>query len=68
MKNRHHLGSGFAVHKSLELYISEFNLVSERIAVLRINTIPLSFILICVYAPTEFNIDTDKDAFYEELD
>jgi len=68
MESSHFLGSGFAVHESLEPYVSEFNPVSERIAVLRINTTPPKIVLICVHAPTEVSTDNDKDAFYENLD
>lgn len=48
MKNRYSFGSGFAVHKSLEPYIREFNPVLEKIAVLSNNITPLDVMLICV--------------------
>lgn len=68
MENSHHFGNGFAVHESLEPHIREFTPVSERIAVLRIITTPLNIVLIYVYASTEVSLDSDKDAFYEDLD
>lgn len=52
LENRHSFGIGFAVHKSLEPYIREFNPVSERIAVLRVNTTLIKIVLICVHVPT----------------
>jgi len=67
MENSHHFGSGFAVHESLKPHIREFNPVSERIAVLRIDTTPLNIVLICVHTSTEVSIDSNKDAFYEDL-
>jgi exonuclease III len=68
LESSHFFGSGFAVHESLEPYVREFNPVSERIAVLRINTTPINMVLICVHAPTEVSTDNGKDAFYENLD
>jgi hypothetical protein len=68
LESSHFFGSGFAVHESLEPYVREFNPVSERIAVLRINTTPLNMVLICVHALTEVSTDNDKNAFYENLD
>lgn len=68
MENRHHFGNGFAVRESLKPHISQFNPVSERIAVLRINTTVLNIvIIICVHEPTEVSLVTDKVAFYEDL-
>jgi len=68
MENSNHFGSGFAVHESLETHIREFNPVSERIAFLRINTIPLNIVLIFIHTPTEVSLDSDKDTFYEDFD
>lgn len=68
LKNRHFFGTGFAIHKSLEPYVREFNPVSERISVLRVDTTPTNMVLICVHAPTEVSTNNDKDAFYEDLD
>jgi len=68
LENRHSFGTGFAVHKSLEPYVREFNPVSERIAVLRVNTTPINTVLIYVHAPTEVSTNNDKDVFYEDLD
>jgi len=53
MVDRHSYGCGFAVHKPLVPHIKEFRPVSERIAVLRINSRPIDLILICVHAPTD---------------
>lgn len=67
MEERHIFGSGFAVHETLEPYIKEFSPVSERIAVLRVDTKPLNIVLVCAHAPTETGDEDIKDAFYEEL-
>ncbi|KAL4148000.1 hypothetical protein QTP88_002308 [Uroleucon formosanum] len=67
MEERHIFGSGFAVHETLEPYIKEFNPVSERIAVLRVDTKPLNIVLVCTHAPTKTGDKDFKDAFYEEL-
>ncbi|KAE9522281.1 hypothetical protein AGLY_017324 [Aphis glycines] len=68
LENRHFFGTGFAIHKSLEPYVREFNPVSERILVLRVDTTPINMVLICVHASTEVSTNNDKDAFYEDLD
>ncbi|XP_008181591.1 uncharacterized protein LOC103308977 [Acyrthosiphon pisum] len=49
MEERNRFGSGFAVHESLEPCIIEFNPVSERIAVLRVDTQPLNIVLVCTH-------------------
>ncbi|XP_015371362.1 PREDICTED: craniofacial development protein 2-like [Diuraphis noxia] len=67
MEERHIFGSGFTVHETLEPYIKEFNPVSERIAVLRVDTKPLNIVLVCTHAPTDTRDEDIKDAFYEEL-
>jgi len=64
MVDRHSYRCGFAVHKSLVPHIKEFRPVSERIAVLRINSRPIDLILVCVHAPME----NMKNTFYEDLD
>jgi len=51
--DRHNFGSGFAVHKSMVPHIKEFRSVSEKIAVLRINSRPIDLILMCVHAPVD---------------
>lgn len=48
-------------------YIKEFNPISERLTVLRIDTEPINITLICTYAPTEQPDEDIKDAFYEDL-
>ncbi|XP_025407079.1 uncharacterized protein LOC112681028 [Sipha flava] len=67
MENTHHLGNGFAVHRTLVPYIKEFNPVSERISTLTINTSPISICIINCHAPTEIKDDNVKDSFYDEL-
>ena len=67
MEERHAFGCGFAVHESLEPYIKEFNPISERITLLRVDTKPLNIILVCVHAPTETGEENMKDVFYEDL-
>jgi len=67
MEERHIFGSDFAVHETLGPYIKEFNPVTERIAVLRVDTKPLNIVLVCTHAPTETGDENFKDAFYEEL-
>lgn len=68
LENRHSFGTDFAIHKPLEPHIREFNPVSERIAVLKVNTTPINIVLIWVHAPTEISTNNDKDAFYEDFD
>lgn len=63
----HAFGCGFAVHESLEPYVKEFNPISERISLIRVDTKPLNIILVCVHAPTETGEENMKDAFYEDL-
>ncbi|KAL4089543.1 hypothetical protein QTP88_024563 [Uroleucon formosanum] len=67
MEERHIFESGFAVHETLEPYIKEFNPVSERIAVQRVDTKPLNIVLVCTHAPTETRDEDFKNALYEEL-
>jgi len=67
MEERHFLGSGFDVHETLEPFIKEFNPVSERIAVLRVDIKPLNIVLVCTHTPMETGDEDIKDAFYEEL-
>jgi hypothetical protein len=67
MENRHHFGSGFAVHKTLIPYIKVFDPVSERISILTINTSPINICTVNGHAPTEVKDDNVKDAFYDEL-
>lgn len=43
------------------------NPISERLAVIRIDTEPMNTALICTYAPTESADEDIKDAFYEDL-
>lgn len=67
MDEGHIFGCGFAVHETLEPHVKEFNPVSERIAILRVDTKPLNIILVYVHAPTEIGKENTKDIFYEEL-
>jgi len=67
MEERHQFGCGFAVHETIEPYIKKFNPISERLAVLRIDTEPINIALICTYAPTELADEDIKDTFYEDL-
>jgi exonuclease III len=67
MEGRHIFGSRFAVHETLEPYLREFNPVSERIAVLHVDTKPLNIVLVCTHAPTDTSDEDIKDAFYEKL-
>ncbi|KAL4126110.1 hypothetical protein QTP88_010339 [Uroleucon formosanum] len=67
MEEGHAFGCGFAVHESLEPYVKEFNPISERITLLRVDTKPLNIILVCVHALTETGEENMKDAFYEDL-
>lgn len=52
MEMGHYFGCGFAVHETLEPYLGEFNPISERINLLRVDTKPLNIILICVHTST----------------
>lgn len=67
MKERHSFGSGFAVHETQEPYIKEFNPVSERIAILQVDTKSLKIVQVCAHAPMKTGDEDIKDAFYEEL-
>ncbi|XP_025421252.1 craniofacial development protein 2-like [Sipha flava] len=67
MEERHQFGCGFAVHETKELHIKEFNPISERLAVLRIDTKPINIALICTYAPTKAADEDIKDTIYEDL-
>lgn len=58
MEKGHYSGCGFAAHETLEhSYLKEFNPISERINLLRVDTKPLNIILICVHASTETGED-----------
>jgi len=57
MEKRHYFGCGFAAHETLEPYSKEFNPISERINLLRVDTKPLNIILICIHASTETGED-----------
>jgi len=67
MEEGHAYECCFAVHESLEPYVKEFNPISERITLLRVDTKPLNIILVCVNAPTETGEENMKDVFYEDL-
>jgi len=42
MEEGHSFGCGFVVHETLEPYVKEFNPISERITLLRVDTKPLN--------------------------
>lgn len=67
MEERHQFGCGFTVHETIEPLIKEFNPISKRLAVLRIDTKTINIALICTYAPTEAADEDIKDTFYEDL-
>lgn len=48
----------FIVYETIEPYLKEFNSISGRLAVLKIDTIPINIALLCIHAPAEV---TDKD-------
>jgi len=54
-------------YETIELYIKEFNPISERLAVLRIDSESINIALICTYAPAESADEDSKDNFYEDL-
>jgi len=67
MEEGHSFGCGFAVHETLEPYVKEFNPISERMTLLRVDMKPLNIILVCIHAPTETGEENTKDFFYENL-
>lgn len=68
LADRHHFGSGFAVHEKLEKYVKEFIPVSERMACLKLNMTLLNTMLVCVHALTETSEDEVKDEFNNKLE
>lgn len=67
MKERHQFGYGFTIYETIEPYIKEFNHISERLAILKIDTVPINIALLCTYALTEVVDKDSKDPFYEDL-
>jgi len=57
IEKRHSFGCGIAVYETLKPYLKEFNPISERINLLRVNMKSLNIILICVHASTETGED-----------
>ena len=66
-KTKGQKGVGFMVHRDLKQCIREFIGVSERIAVLRLET-NVKTTVIQVYAPTENSSEEEIETFYEDLD
>lgn len=63
MKERHYFGCGFAVHTTLEPYVKEFNFVTKKIVILKIDTKPLNIILVTFYE----DLSQIYDKFLENL-
>lgn len=65
---KHFLGIGFAVHKSLLNSVKDFQPISDRTCSLRIMTKFFNLTLINVHAEAEEKEDLVKDEFYNRLE
>lgn len=65
--NHHRNGVGFVVSNDLSKSITDFVPVSDRVALLRINAIPMDINVIQVYAPTTNATDQQVEEFYADL-
>jgi len=63
---KHIEGVGFMVGSSFNKYVTGFNPISSRMAVLTLHGI-INMNLVVVYAPTEVSPETAKDEFYDNL-
>ena len=61
-------GVGFLIHSRLVNLISSWTAVDTRIVKLVLNTSPLPYTIIFVYAPHNGHSDETKDGFYDVLD
>lgn len=68
LTDRHHFGTGFAVHEKLEPYVKEFIPVLERMACLKLNTTRLNIMLVCACMPRRKRVKIVKDEFNNKLD
>jgi hypothetical protein len=60
-------GVGFAISSLWASLIDDWQPISDRIALIRLNTSPLPTVAVCAYAPTNDADDRQKDDFYELL-
>jgi len=61
------LGTGFMVKKEVEKNIMSFTPINERICIIRLKGKFYNTALINVHAPTEEEMEEEKDKFYDDL-
>lgn len=66
--NHHKNGVGFIVNKEVARCINNFSPISDRVALLQINTKPFILNLIQVYAPIADALDDDVEQLYADID
>lgn len=64
---QHYNGVGFIVDKNVEKSVINFLPISDRVALLQINTRPFKLNLIQVYAPHYEHTDAAVEVFYEDV-
>lgn len=66
--DKHMFGVGFAIHKSWQDHVMQFQPISNRICILRLRNKFFNLSLINVHSPTENKGENDKDIFYHTLE
>lgn len=61
-------GTGFAVHKSIVLLVTEFKIINPRISILTINRRFFDITFLNAHEPTEETIPKKKNEFYENTE
>src|SRR6478735_3722092 len=65
-KNRR--GVGMVLRGKVGQAVMQYNLISDRIIVVRLKATPVNLLLLQVYAPCEDGEEDEKELFYETLD